>query len=258
MKIGHRILLTALLVMVIVGAGCQSKTSTPSDSTVANKTTEAPAGINVANQDKALVRLVNARDEKVDLYFGDMKAFAEVDGQKITPYSEVPAERRNLRVLPAGKKTATPTATNSERLSKGKHYTAVAFQNKVGSGGITLFEDNLTSPSTGKARIRVIYVATGVDEVDVYPIGQKDTLVTGVNFNSSTGYQEVDPAIKGLEIHRKGEKQVAVRVRDISLSPGKTYTFFVLNDRNTLKVIPVGDQLASYPSRLPNSYRKTD
>ena len=91
MKIGYRIFLTALLVMVIVGAGCQSKTSTPSDSTVANKTTEAPAGINVAKQDKALVRLVNARDEKVDLYFGDMKAFAEVDGQKITPYSEVPA-----------------------------------------------------------------------------------------------------------------------------------------------------------------------
>jgi hypothetical protein len=124
------------------------------------------------------------------------------------------------------------------------HYTAVAFKNKDGSAGVTLFEDDLTSPSNGKARIRVVNVATGVDEVDVYPAGQKDTLVSGVNFNAATGYKEVDPAITALEIHKKGEKQVAARVPDLSLSPGKTYSIFVLSGRNTLKVIPVEDQLA--------------
>ena len=244
MRTGYWILFSALLGLVLLGAGCQSKTATPSESTVGNKTTEAPAGTEVAKRDNALVRLVNARDDHVDLYFGDMKAFADVDGQKVTPYSELPAERKDLKVFSAGKDSATPIATNSEGLSKGAHYTAVAFKNKDGSGGVTLFADDLTPPSTGKARVRVVNVATGIDEVDVYPVGQKDTLVKGVNFNSATSYQEVDPTIKALEVHKKGQKQVAARVPDLSLSPGKTYTLFVLNDRNALKVIPVEDQLA--------------
>jgi hypothetical protein len=124
------------------------------------------------------------------------------------------------------------------------HYTAVAFKNKDGSAGITLFKDDLTNPSNGKARLRIINVATGVDEVDVYPLGQKDTLVKGVDFNSATGYQEVDPSIKTLEIHKKGNKEVAATVPDLTLLPGKTYTLFVLNEANAIKAIPVEDQLA--------------
>jgi hypothetical protein len=241
----NKLVLAIAIWVASLGAGCQAKTTSPSESTVGAKTSEAPAGIDVAKRNNALVRVVNARTDQVDVYFGDVKAFPEVDGQKVTPYSELPAERYDLKVLPAGKDHGTaPIATNSEGLSEGVHYTAVAFKNKDGSAGITLFKDDLTNPSNGKARLRIINVATGVDEVDVYPLGQKDTLVKGVNFNSATGYQEVDPSIKTLEIHKKGNKEVAATVPDLTLLPGKTYTLFVLNEANAIKAIPVEDQLA--------------
>jgi len=244
MNMRNRSPLAIALFVLLLGAGCQSKTTAPSESTVGTKTSEAPAGTDVAKRNNALVRLVNARTDQVDVYFGDVKAFAEVDGQKITPYSELPAERHDLKVLPTGKAPVTPTvATNSEGLSEGMHYTVVAFTKKDGTPGVTLFKDELTSPSNGKARVRVINVAAGVEEVDVYPAGQKDTLAKGVNFNSATGYTEVDPSIKTVEIHRSGDKQVAASIPDLALSAGKTYTLFVLNEANALKVIPVEDQL---------------
>jgi hypothetical protein len=244
MNMHNRPTLVAALFVLLLGAACQSKTTTKSESTVGTKTSEAPAGNEVAKRNNALVRVVNARDDQVDIYFGDMKAFTEVGAEKVTPYSELPAERHDLKLLPAGKDaTTSPLATNSEGLSEGMHYTVVAFKNKDGSSGVNLFKDDLINTTNGKARVRVINVATGVDEVDVYPAGQKDVLAKGVNFNSATGYKEVDPSIKSVEVHKKGDKQVAASIPDLSLSPGKTYTLFVLNDSNALKVIPVEDQL---------------
>jgi len=244
MRMSNRSPLAIALFVLLLGAGCQSKTTVPSESTVGTKTSQAPAGTDVAKRNNALVRLVNARTDQVDVYFGDVKAFAEVDGQKITGYSELPAERHDLKVLPTGKDPVTATvATNSEGLSEGMHYTVVAFTKKDGTPGITLFKDELTSPANGKARVRVINYATGVDEVDVYPAGQKDSLVKGVNFNSATGYKDVDPSIKTVEIHKSGDKQIAARTPDLTLAAGKTYTLLVINDANALKVIPVEDQL---------------
>jgi hypothetical protein len=241
----NKLLLAFTIWVVSLGAGCQSKTTSPSESTVGAKTSEAPAGVDVAKRNNALVRVVNARNDQVDVYFGNVKAFVEVEGQKVTPYSELPAERHELKLVPAGKgPETTPIATNNEGLNEGEHYTAVAFKNKDGSAGITLFKDDLTTPSNGKAKLRIINVATGVDEVDIYPAGQKDTLVKGVNFNSATGYKEVDPSIKTIEIHKNGTREVAATVPDLALTPGKTYTLFVLNEGNALKAIPIEDQLA--------------
>src|SRR4029453_19105195 len=107
--------------------GCSSKTTTPDKTTVANsETSQSPAGTEVAKRNSALVRVVNARSDDGDIYFGYTKAFAQIESQKVTPYSELPAERHELKVQPSGKDPGTPPlAVNSEGLSEGVHYTAV-------------------------------------------------------------------------------------------------------------------------------------
>src|SRR4030095_13411334 len=84
--------------VVLLTAGCSSKTTTPDKTTVANsETSQSPAGTEVAKRNSALVRVVNARTDDVDIYFGDTKAFAQIESQKVTPYSELPAERHELK-----------------------------------------------------------------------------------------------------------------------------------------------------------------
>jgi hypothetical protein len=234
----------AIACALLLVAGCQPKTQTPSETTVGDQTTRAPAGEDVAKRDRALVRLVNAREDQVDIYFGELKAFDRVDSQNVTSYSELPAERHDLKVFHAGS-ADPPIASNSEGLNEGDHYTAVAVKNKDGSAGLTLFKDDLSNPSNGKARIRIINAATGVDEVDVFQAGNKDSLVSGVNFNSATGYKEVDPTIMTLEIRKKGDKQPSFRISDLNLAAGKTYTIIVLNGPNAIRAVSVEDRLVA-------------
>jgi hypothetical protein len=185
----------------------------------------------------ALVRFVNATSysEPVDVYLDQTKVIPAVGNDKVTDYSEWTAERHDIEVRQAG--TAAPAEVNSESLSAGEHYTVVGFNKMDGSAGVAVFPDKDSLPEAGKAGIRLIHVADGADELEVYSPGARDSLVEGVNFNSE-GFIEVDPAVRSLEIRKEGEKIAALKIPDLSLEPGKTTTIVVAADQDrTLRAI---------------------
>lgn len=211
--------LIALTALTLLPLACAPKEKTDS------ATTAPPV------KEHALVRFVNATTykEPVDVYLDEAKVLPEVSKDKVTDYSEWDANRHEIGLRVSG--SATPAGTNSESLSSGEHYTVVGYSKMDGTPALAVFHDTSSDPDAGKARIRLISVADGAAELGVYPAGAKDSLVDGVNYSDESS-ADVDPGVRALEIRKQGEKVVALKIPELSLEAGKTYTIIVAADQD--------------------------
>jgi hypothetical protein len=182
-------------------------------------------------RESSLVRFVNATNfrQPVDVYRDEVKVLPQVGKDKVTEYGEWLAERHDIEMRAPG--NSKPIARNSESLGAGQRYTVVGFDKIDGSMGLGVFRDNISKPEIGKARIRLIHVADGADELDVFATGSKSAIVAGVNYNTDAS-AEVDPRLKSLDIRKEGEKIVAVKVANLALEAGNTYTIIVVADQD--------------------------
>jgi hypothetical protein len=176
--------------------------------------------------ENALVRFVNATTfkEPVEVYVDEAKVLPDVAKDKVTEYSEGPSQGHDIGLRAAD--APTPAASSSESLSSGERYTVVGYSRTDGTPAVAVFRDSSAVPEAGKARIRLIHVADGSSELGVYPSGVKDSFLDGVNYSDESS-ADVDPGVRALEIRKDGEKVVAVKVPELSLEAGRTYTFVV-------------------------------
>jgi len=188
------------------------------------RTTPPPA-------EHALVRFVNATayTQPVDVYLDEAKVLPEVSKDKVTEYSEWAAKKHDVKLKVEGNLAAT--AKKSESLDSGKHYTVVGFSKVDGTPAVSIFTDSSSTPDAGKARIRLIHVADGAAELGVFPSEGKESFLDSVNYNDESS-ADVDPGPRILEIRKEGEKIVALKLPQIPLEVGKTYTIIVAADQD--------------------------
>jgi hypothetical protein len=229
MRSGFRVSteMITLIALAVLPVACSSKAGN----------TDTVLGADL--RENALVRFVNvtAHKEPMDLYLDDTKTSPAVGQDRVTDYQQSLAERHDIELRIAGE--AKTLAMNSEKLRGGERYTVVAFNKTDGTSGVAVFRDNVSQPESGKARIRLIHVAAGADELDVAPAGAGSAVLARVDYKSD-GSVEVDPRVKSLEIRKEGERNVAAMISDLSLEAGKTYTIVVAADaEHRLRAIPM-------------------
>jgi hypothetical protein len=202
----------------------------------------APASAAAKQADKALVRFVNATATSKDLAFGDLTPFAGVDSFDITQYKELPADRHEFKLFAKDQKTEA-LATNSEGLSGGKHYTILAVAEKSGKATLDPVTDDLTPPSPGMAKVRVINLAPSMKNADLYAGNKKNPLISGAGLDHPTSYDDVSPSEAALYVRNSMSKKNSVRVEDLSLKAGKLYTILVFQDKHgKVKVKTIEDE----------------
>lgn len=245
-------LLSALLAIVSACGGSnqnQPVTTTTNTNGAANTTTAPPAG-QVEDRDNVLARVVHAIPGAgaVDVFAENNKAFTNVAYKSVTPYREIPDDRQTFRVRPTGQDTATPLVEDAEGFSDGQHYTIIALPTDDGRADLRFVRDNITAPSSGKAKVRVIHAAAGVGEVDVYARGNNDALFDGVNFPSESSYNEIDPFTGTLEVRREGQNTAVLTIPNARFEAGKIYTIIVVGRATgtpRLEAVIVEDQLGA-------------
>lgn len=273
MRNSYRLQAAALTAACIFAAvGCGNKTDRASQTDVKGDKSTAPSGESAAGRKMALVRFVNGiPGDSKDLWFGDTKAFPSAAYKVVTPYKELPGERRDFRLAMGGMSTPDASAPkNSEGLSDGVHYTVVAALGKDGKQKLNVIEDRLVEPGAGKTKIRVVNASP--IEVDVVaPAGMKnmsagtadrvkpgavargevDKWFGGVNADSATNYKEMDAMNGAVNVlpagHIKNGRQLAPAASNVpvDLAAGKLYTLVVVGSKNGsgVDVIKVEDQL---------------
>jgi uncharacterized protein (DUF2141 family) len=196
-----------------------------------------------ANTGVAYVRFVDGYAKPANLYFGDQKEFSG-EYKSVTDYKSVPAERREFALRDDAHATGDPLAKNSEGLDNGKYYTVVAWSDKDGSGNLRVVNDTESAPDSGKAKIRIIHAAPGMDAIELYAGGHKDKIAGESRFTSSSTWQQVDPVTGPLELRTSNKNDKPVRISNVTLQPGKMYTFVVFGGEKAgdkVTVIPIVD-----------------
>ncbi len=197
---------SVLILGALLAASC-SRSSLPSETTVDGATSTAPSPAAARQEQKTLLRFINATGSPKDLYFQDVLAFRNAESAGVTSYLALPSPRgdahHELKLYDSSNPVGTPLMTDSEPETNGHRYTVLALRDH-GKYSLTMIPDQLKPPAPGKARLRVIHAAPGVDKMDVSGIS------SGLSFGRFTEYKEIDPAT--VEVAVRQQKLMAVKL----------------------------------------------
>ena len=219
---------------------CERKTTSASQTVTNRDKSEAPPGVAVAREDRALIRFINAdpTGKPRELWVTNARVFSNVPYKSITPYVEVPTKVLQVRIREA--EGPEDLITAREELFAGRHYTLVAIPRNDGTSILLKISDGLNQPKPGQAKVRLINATQDVDNLDLYRAGSQRKIEKEVDADAATKFTEVDPGI--FEI-RPAKQPVALRLTKLRAEADRFYTFVVVGRTGDLDVVRIEDRL---------------
>ncbi|AMM20363.1 hypothetical protein AX769_09625 [Frondihabitans sp. PAMC 28766] len=162
---------------------------------------------------------------------------------QVSPYKQLPDGTYAVSMTAANaSKTAKPIVSASITVATGKPITVVAY-GKNNDLKTTVFEDDLTKPAAGDARIRLVQAATVSKSVSV-KTSTGTWIAQDAPFGSASGYASVKSGAWSLKLAGKDKTEAATT--SVKLASGSINTLFVLdNSKGGITVVPVVDSAAT-------------
>lgn len=172
---------------------------------------------------KAKVMAIHAAPNApgIDVYVDNKLAQANLTFPNNTPYIEVVAGLRNIKVNISG-----PGITVFDQtipFAENKSYSAFATDSS-GTLDALLLEDNLTAPASGKAHVRFIHLSSNAPAVDIAADG--DVIFSNVAFKDVINFTAFDAGTYAVQVREAGTANVVLNVGNLTLTGGKIYTVF--------------------------------
>lgn len=229
---------TALLIAVAAPLSASAAATTPGSAS-------APTAVGAPTGWLRLGHLspdTKSVDVRVSALSGGSTQF-ELDGVgygDVSSYQSLPAGSYTVSMVPAGASGSSVPMISQTIMVDAGTATTVAAYGPTDDLQVRAFDDDLTEPSTGSARIRLIQASTITPEVDV-KTDQGDSIAEGAKAGSATGYAEIPAGDWTLDLTGKGVSDTA----DVSVAPGSVTTLFVLDTSSGgLTILPVLDSAA--------------
>jgi len=212
-------------VAVMAAASCSRSDTpqTPVTTTSPAATSAASAPASAPHRDEALVRVIqlSPSHQPLDLFAGDLLLFDNLGYQAVTPYRALEGQRYVFMLRPTGQAKATPLSSNTEGLTNGGFYTAIAMPGDGDAVRLRVINDPLEAPAAGKARVRVVNAAIAGGEVGVQIQGSPDLLFSKVAYQDVSGYRDVAPDAHVEFVDDAGRALAPVNGR---FAAGRSYT----------------------------------
>jgi hypothetical protein len=211
----------ALAGATLLGAGVTAALATPASA-------EAGGGY---------VRLAHLSPDTpaVDVYVDDLAGKVkslEFDGVAygvVSQYLAMPTGTYAVSMRKAGApKAEKPVLTTQVAVADDKAYT-VAGVGRFADLGLKIFDDDITAPADGQAKVRVVQASVKAPELDVAT--DSATIADNVKFATTTDYQEVPSGELQLKLQPTGGQATTSTVK---LDGGSTYTLLVLDGKTGL------------------------
>lgn len=173
---------------------------------------------------KAKVMAVHASPDApgVDLLVDDAVAGTNLTFPNNTPYLEVRAGTRNIKVNVTG--TSTTVIEADLPLSAGAYYSVFA-TGAVADIAPLVLADDLSTPASGKAHVRFVHLSPDAPAVDV-AVASGPVLFGNTAFKGYSDFTPVDAGTYDLEVRLAGTSTVVLPLPGITLTAGKIYTVF--------------------------------
>lgn len=202
------------------------------ETTVADgaRSVQSPSEASANARGVSMVRFVNAMPgaKPMTVTSDSVAVFSTVRFGEVTPYRALEENIKTFALASPGASRAL--ATNTETMRDGGRYTIVALPDGEGDASLKAYRDDLT-PDVGKARIRIMHAAPGVDDIDVMVAGQRDPLFDDIDYGSEAGFRDVMPGETTLTV-RRGERNLTVKnLPMMNLKAGSATTIVLLARR---------------------------
>lgn len=166
---------------------------------------------------------------------------ADVAYGDISPYQALGEGKYTIAMIPADSDDWSKVAISDTVTISPAKATTVAAYGPTATLQLRAFPDDLTSPSAGNARIRVIQASTLTPTVDV----QTSTglaIAKNARPGSATAYTEVPAGVWNLKLSGAAVSGTA----DVTVAAGSVNTLFVLdNASGGLTILPILDSAAT-------------
>lgn len=239
---------TALLVAVGAPVAATEASAGPA-APAASGSTAAPTAVGDSTGWLRLGHLspdTKSVDVRVAALSGGSTLF-ELDGVSygdVSAYQSLPAGSYTVSMVPAGASGSSVPVISETVTIAPDTATTVAAYGRTADLQVRAFEDDLTEPGTGAARIRLIQASTITSEVDVTTT-TGDPIAQSAKAGSATGYAEIPAGDWTLDLEGKGVSDTA----EVSVAPGSVTTLFVLDTSNGgLTILPVLDSASVGPA----------
>jgi hypothetical protein len=238
----HGRLIAAAALLAASTACSKTQTDRPVVSTTGTGAASTSAsGDSAAARGKSMVRLVNAvPGQNVDVTGDELPVFTGIAWKTVTPYVEVRDNVVKFRLRAPGRDSTL--AENTETLADGHRYTIVVLPGEHGERSMRVLRDEVV-PDPGKARIRVVNAAPDLGQLDVAVAGARDALFDDVDYGHEAGPKDVDPMAASIDI-RSDRAGSPVRVRNMTIAAGRSYTIVVAGRRGGFETITFDDAVA--------------
>ncbi len=216
----------AALALMAAIAGCEKRAADDLGTVASDSSREG----------SAMVRLVNTvpSDAAVDVFADDAAAFSAVTFKTVTPFKPVKDNLVTFELRPSPASAADsvePLAQNREILGDGNRYTIIVLP-AVGDGDeptLRVLEEPDDATEAGKARLRVVNAARGIESFDVYLPASAEPFFDDVNFGTEAGFKSMDAGSGRVVIRGDDNGPVLFTVPERTFEAGRTYTIVVTN-----------------------------
>jgi hypothetical protein len=220
--------IAALVGAILIGAAASAMATTPAYSAA-----DAPVGY---------VRLAHLSPDTpmVDVYLSKVgdptfkeQIFTHVGYGVVSKYMALPVGTYAVAMRKQGDPASTPPVlTTQVTVTAGGAYT-VAGVGKSSGLGLKVLTDDLSRPTNGKAKVRVIQASVGAPVLDVF-LPNGEPIATAISFASTTPYQLVSPGTLMLRLKPNGSSTVTAVTAN--LVAGSVYSLLVLDGPDGLKL----------------------
>lgn len=187
-----------------------------------------------AQTSTARVRVVHAAETvpAVDVFLDGTAALKNVGFISISDYLDVPAGEHEIALVPAGQNVDAALLTTTVTVEGGKAYTVAGVGRE--DVQIKLFNDDISAPAAGKARIRAIHTLPDAPGVDVEVVGGP-RVFENITFPNASNYAEIDAGTYSLQLVANGANTVFKQWPNRDYQAGVIYDVIVFGSLANLQ-----------------------
>lgn len=172
-----------------------------------------------------------------------MLALADVSYGDVSEYKRLPVGTYVATMTPAGGDAdSTPAITQAVTVEDGRAYTVAAVGLNEDLTG-TVINDDLTPPTEGAAKIRLLQASVSADQVTVRAVGGP-VIAENAAFATATGYAEIGPGLWSVQLEPTSGDADPVTASVVVL-PGTVNTLIVLDGADGALTVTTATDAAS-------------
>ncbi|WP_338839199.1 DUF4397 domain-containing protein [Flavobacterium ginsenosidimutans] len=186
----------------------------------------------------AQLKVVNASSTSAEQRFFLVNKELTGDALAYTEYSDYISTYTGNRLVGSFRdaQTGAEVADGELWMANGERYTVYL----AGSGSkarVKMFEDKLSTPSAGRARIKFIHLSDGAPSDIRIKDASGDNIVNSISRNIASGYQNIPPGTLTFSIYGLSSGNLLGTFDVPDLLEGKNYSIYITGDSsNNLEV----------------------